>query len=266
MSPASRQTWRPDREDVKRSIIEVGLSMLAAEGVAMGADRLSLERAAAGAKVSRAAAYKLWKGLDLRPQEAFQLDVLCHAAETLAAGEDIELERTMHAVADVLASVGPIEQLDDDRRREAFVRLVRTGAEENIRLLRASRHWNVYLAILAGTASRTRGGAADDSDPLTAAMRRGARRATLRYRPMYHEMASLFGQRLRAGYTLAQFATAAGCLAEGIAVRMPFSDEIEGVEGPYGLPGPWHLFAVALLALTREFFEPDPDVPWAHPL
>lgn len=261
MSSTTDRSWRPDPATVRQSIIEAGIELLAEEGVALAADRMSIERAAARAKVSRAAAYKLWTGLDERPQDAFRNDVLLHAAEQVLTGTEDELNGTMGVIMATLQRYGPIPELDPEERHAVLREVVRVGALSNLQQLVNSSNWHVYLSVLANVCSR---GGADEPAPLglVGAIRTGSDRAAALYGPMYLALGQIFGMRIRPGYRIEQFTVAAASLVDGVALRADLSEHVDGITGPYPSEGPWHLFAVSFLALVREFFEADPDVPW----
>ena len=102
------------------------------------------------------------------------------------------------------------------------------------------------------------------SGELRAAWDEGEQRLIDRYKELYMTMAAMFGFRMRYCYTWEQFDTAAGAIAEGIALRVPISPHVTGImrnTGPDGTEQEWTLFAVCFEALLRQFFEPDPDSP-----
>ncbi|MFV0306664.1 MAG: hypothetical protein ACK5OX_02845 [Desertimonas sp.] len=258
----NERSWRPDAADTKQAIVEAGYQLIADEGVALAADRVSIERAAAMAKVSRAAAYKLWSGLDQRPQDAFRNDVICFAAEDAVLIGSGSYDATSAAVSEMLDGLTPISGLDAPERREAFRTIVKTGARENFRQLVDRPEWRVHLATLAAVRSQ-RGGLDPAHGAVSDAIRRGSERAAKTYAPLYVDVTERFGMRLRAGYEIDHFAIAAGALAEGLVLRALTSRFIDDIEGPYADDGSWHLFAVGLLGLVREFFEPHPEIAWA---
>lgn len=259
------KSWRSSPEQTREQVLEGGVQLLSREGLALGADRISLERAAAQARVPRATAYRIWKDLPIKPQEAFQIDLLCHVAETQVGGSDAEIGETADAIFAVLEATGPPTELTHEKRAEALVRVVKAGAAQNLYILRTSPGWQVYAGIVASASSRLNANDETMANPpeLIEALERGAQIAAERYAPLYQGLAEMFGMRLRSGYTMEQFATIAGCLVEGLALRLPFSPHISGVQGPYPGIEEWDLFGVGFLGLLREFFEADPDV--AHP-
>ena len=258
--------WRPGPDEVRANVVRAGVELLATEGMSLGAERISLERAAAKARVSRAAAYKLWKDRPVSPGDAFRIDVLSYIAETVATGDDTEVETTVDAVGAVLEAAGPLEELDPDQRFEVLLDVIKAGSEANLAALRASPKWHLHVAILATYTSRANApdSSAPGDDEIRAALARGADHAAVRYAPLYAGMASLFGLRLRAGYTIEAFATAAGALVEAVGLREGFSSWLR-VTGPHDR-GEWSLFAVGFLGFVREFFEPDPESPVATPI
>ncbi|MFV0306665.1 MAG: hypothetical protein ACK5OX_02850 [Desertimonas sp.] len=253
--------WRPDADAVRRSVIDAGIELLAEEGLALAADRVSIERSAARAKVSRAAAYKLWSGLDRRPQEAFRDDVLVHSAEQVLRSTKEEMTSTVTAIAEALERFGPIADLAPDQRRRALREVVRVGALANLEQLIASPGWHIYLSVLA--AVRSRDLSAEPAPPkLVEAIRIGSEQATRLYGPTYVMLGQLFGMRIRPGYEVEELTAAAAALVDGMALRVGLSDHLTDIASPYDTDGPWHLFAVAFMGLVREFFEADPEVPW----
>lgn len=65
---------------------------------------------------------------------------------------------------------------------------------------------------------------------------------------------------MRYCYTWEQFDTAAGAIAEGIALRVPISPHVTGIMrnmGPDGTEQEWTLFAVCFEALLASADAPD---------
>jgi hypothetical protein len=72
----------------------------------------------------------------------------------------------------------------------------------------------------------------------------------------------LLGYRLRDPLTVRQFLNAAGALSEGCSLRDRVDSQMAGIvrpTGPAGEDQDWTIYAIGLEALTRQFFEPDPD-------
>lgn len=255
--------WRQSPDEMREAVVRAGVRLVTAEGVSLGAERISLERAAANARVSRAAAYRLWQGLAQPPSDAFRLEVLSSIASEVS-GNDEEVELTADAVGTEVEQAGPLEDLSDEERRALFLRMVATGTRQNIRFLLRSSQWHAYVAVLAAACSRltSEDPPTEETEAIVDALRRGEDRAVQKYAALYLTMSGAFGLRLRTGYAVENFATAAGALAEGVALRSLVSTFVEPA-GPYDLDGQMTLFGSAFLGLVREFFEPDPDAAWS---
>lgn len=248
------------------AVVDAGIDLLLRDGLGHGAERISLDRAAAHAGVARATAYRLWKHATVRPQEAFQTALLCRLAEYVV-DHDTEAVAAGDAVGAVLHGLASSEPLTAGERWWALVELVRVATRANL----LDRHGRPMLrmraGLLAAAATHAEDGELPDTEQreLFDALRTAAARSLERFIPQYVAIAEVFGLRVRAGYRLEQFALLAACVVEGLAMRLPFAaDEVIGVDTPYrDRGGDWTLFGVAMMGLIREFYESDPDSP--HP-
>lgn len=269
MSPSDPPPVEPPARDALATLLDAGIELLQQEGLGHGAERISLERAAAHAGVARATAYRLWKHATVRPQEAFQTALLCRLSEDLVRQDD-EATDAADSVALLFQQLGPIDQMNPAERWATLIEVVRVGSGANLMDRNGRPMWRLRAGLLAAAGTRTEAAAATgerEPDELVDALRHAAVRTLERYVPFYERIAGIFGMRVRAGYQIEQFALLAACIVEGLALRLPFSaDEVVDVRTPYSIRsgGPWSLFGVGVLGLIREFFEPDPDHP--HPM
>ena len=99
------------------------------------------------------------------------------------------------------------------------------------------------------------------------ALRQSYLSATAQMADVYERVMALVGFRPRPGLTVRQFAIAVAALTEGCVLRNRVdTEEMKGIwrtSEPGGEAREWTLFGLALDALTREFFEPDPH--WVPP-
>jgi hypothetical protein len=174
-------------------------------------------------------------------------------------GEVGALEATLTEVSAVLERLPDLESLTPVERGFWLQQIHRVGSNANVETMETARLWRCYVAVAAGLMSRR-----DIPDTLRKAWITGEERMVERYLELYRSMAELFGLQLRYCYTWEQFTTAAGALAEGLAIRAGVNPNVDSVRrrtGPDGTEQDWTLFAVGFEGLLRQFFEPIPGAP-----
>ncbi|MFV0307841.1 MAG: hypothetical protein ACK5OX_08875 [Desertimonas sp.] len=254
------------RRDTLGALLDAGIDLLELEGLALGAERISLERAAAHAGIGRATAYRLWRDAPLRPQEAFQAAMLCAVVEELSA-QDEAWSRVAGAVTDALGRIGPLDRMTPRERWSALVEVIRVGAAIELGDRYGRPIWRMRAGLLAAAGTRLEAPATSDVGPddLIDALRTTAIQVLERHVPLYHQIMGHFGLRVREGYRVEHFTLLAICVIEGVSLRLPFSPrEVTDVQTPYS-PGDgsgWTLVGAAVVGLVREFFEPDPEASW----
>ena len=244
-------------------MLRAGVDLLLEEGLATGAERVTLDRAAIHAGVSRASAYRLWGGGSVKPQTRFSLDLIVQFAEYLPVGGDDDAKRTEEAIVAAVSELPDLRKASPEERWIALANVVRAGAWVNLTSIAASPSWWAYVGIAAATRSRELSAAGREADAsVHEALERGEARALQGFSDTYEALAELFGLEPRAPYEVGQFATAAAALVEGLALRMRFNPLVAAGPSPYD-ESPWDLFTIGFIALVREFFAPvmvTPDV------
>jgi hypothetical protein len=187
-------------------------------------------------------------------QADFQADVLATVA----------LDDHHHLVKLGLGAVKPIFDNVDLRsptsRQETMRELCRVVGELNARAVRQPNDWPLWIGVWALAASAQ---PLDHRQRIESALSTGLDRFTEQIVDAYGAMADLLGFRLRAPFSLRQFAIAADSLGQGYGLHERVDDSItERIElpsGPGGRLQKWTLFAVAFESLVQRFFEIDPD-------
>ncbi len=246
------------RENAMQATLQAGKELLRERGPAITLTNVPLEEAINLAGSPRASVYRAWQGYGEgdSARDNFHEALACYLLEEELAG-------------------GPTAVLFLEQQLEAFVeaypaeRLASLPVEERQELLRmtiaslgvlavqttGSKSWHARIAVAAAIASQPE----DQISPrLKEAYLRGEREASERYLPLYQKMASHFGMRIKAKYTLNHFASAVLGLAEGTRAReLYLSSHVPPLDET------WGLFNTSVLGLVREYFEADPEHP--HP-
>ncbi|HEY4929417.1 MAG TPA: hypothetical protein VIH95_09740 [Acidimicrobiales bacterium] len=251
---------RRTKEEIRELVMDAGRSILVEEGLGVGAGDLTFKRAferveaTTGERLTNASVIRrVWEN-----QADFQTDVLASVA---SAGESNgELNSTIEAVAPLFAA---LDRSSPEARLRSVSDVCRVAGEASFHAMVDSRSWSLWVGVwvLTATSSPT-----PHSDRLRRALVDGYELDTTRWGEMHGGLAAHLGMRLRAPFTLRQFTVAVGALVEGCVLRQIGADDLALIErptGPGGTMQPWTLFAVGLEALTRQFFELDPD--WVPP-
>jgi len=230
--------------------------MLRDQGLGNGAEALTFKKVferveeESGIRVTNASVIRrVWKN-----QADFQADVLM----------TIALDDHHHLVELGLGAVKPILDNVDVRsptsREETMRELCRVVGGVNARAVRQPSDWPLWIGVWALAAS---GQPLDYRQRIESALFTGLDKFMEQVVEAYSAMADLLGFRLRAPFSLRQFAVAADSLGQGYGLHErvdgSIAEEIELATGPGGRLQTWTLFAVAFECLVQRFFEIDPD-------
>jgi hypothetical protein len=184
-----------------------------------------------------------------------------YQADVLAT---IALDDHRHLVELGVGTVKPILDNVDlhslTSRQETMRELCRAAGELNARAVRQPNDWPLWIGVWALAAS---GQPLEHRQRIESALFAGLDRFTEQVVDAYSAMAGFLGFRIRAPFSLRQFAVAADSLGQGYGlherVDESMTEEIDLPSGPEGRVQKWTLFAVAFESLVQRFFEIDPD-------
>lgn len=253
MSRAERP--RRSREELRALLMDVGQSILLEEGLGARADALTFKRAFeriksdTGVGLTNASVIgRLWTN-----QADYQTDVLVALASDRSRS-------TVNEVADVVAKVLEECDLSTPEARAASLREVcRVAGETQGNALRHSASWSLWINLWAMATSSS---LADRQHRILTTLMEGYEEINQHAEEVFGFLMMLLGYRLRAPLTIRQFLNAAGALSEGCSLRDRVDSRMVGIVRPTGPDGEdqeWTIYAIGLEALTREFFESDPD-------
>ena len=263
-SPDSRSPRR-SRAELKELLLAAATEILRDEGVGVATTAITYQRVfthlerTRGVRVTRGSVHeRIWAS-----QRDFQLDVLRRVARWDPSGSNAATEA---AVGEVLATA---DLTSEAGRTDTLRDLCRVVGPVNLAAAEERDHWSSWIGIaLALSGSRF-----DDSSERQALLDTVAdtyRRLTddlvemneassrlLRRRPR----ADLFESEAEGDRFLTMMATA---LADGVALRQQFTDDLPELElptGPGGEAQTWHPYSVAMWAMLSSLTEPVPDEP-----
>lgn len=247
-------------EQRREELVMHGLAQIAAEGVSIRLDTVSLAEAARAHGMTLADAESLWPGGDdpeARYREAVAVRVLEEQPAIGDAGgfEGTALTETLVAVSALVEEMPDLTTLSAAERGRWLQRIYRAGTDANLSLADESLLWRSYVAISTVALSQP-----SASEALRAAWVKGDESTATRYLNVYSVLASMFGLRLRYCYTWPQFTTAVSAVSEGLMIRSNVREEVRVLERATGADGElerWTLFAVCFEALVKQFFESD---------
>jgi hypothetical protein len=253
---AERRQPRQAKEDLRKLLLETGRSMLRDQGLGNGAEALTFKRVFErvgkehGIRVTNASVIRrVWEN-----QADFQADVLA----TIALDDHhLLVELGVGAVKPILDNV---DLGSPTSRQETMRELCRITGELNARAVRLPSDWPLWIGVWALAASDQ---PLDHRQRIESALSTGLDRFIDQVVHAYAAMADFLGFRIRAPFSLHQFAVAADSLGQGYGLHERVDDSItEEIELPTGSGGQlqkWTLFAVAFESLVQRFFEIDPD-------
>ena len=254
-SVTTRRQPRRSKEDLRSLLLEAAQAILREEGLGVGTDALTFKRVFdrvekdTGLRLTNASVIRrIWEN-----QADYHTDVLVDIAAD-DGREDVD--RTIDALGPVL---GSIDLSTPERRFAAMSELCRVGGAANIRALRESRDWSLWIGVWA---LATAGESTDQRKRIQLALLEGYESVTELYEQTYLALFELLGLRIRPPFTIRHFTVAVGALAEGCTLRNRVDAEMEGIvlpSGPDGDDQEWTVFGIGLEALARRFLELDPD-------
>lgn len=249
-----RRPARRTRDELRTLLVQAGAEMLWEQGLAAGAEHLTFKRVfqhlerTSGVRVTHASVIgRIWPN-----QEEFQTEVLTNLAALETPDVDAEVEAALTGLEDLDVST-------PEARWRTALDICRRGGEASFRTIVASRTWPRWmglwaLAVVDVDSVRKR--------PIVEALVRAEAHASDCYEARYGAAMAVLGLRMRAPFTVRQFAVAIDAFTEGCALRAGVdptaSHPIGRPTGPGGAEEEWTLFAVGLEALVRQFVEPDP--------
>jgi hypothetical protein len=250
---------RKSRDELRELLLQTGRSMLREEGLASGAEALTFKRVFErveqehGIRLTNASVIRrVWDNL-----AEFQTDVLIEVART---SSDDEIEFAVDAAGPALRD---LDLTSPASREAALVELCRVGGAVSAQAVLQSKDWPLSIGVWALSAT---GPPTEERKRIGEALLSGFEAYTERIEALYGAMVSFLGLRLREPFTLHDFFVAEDSLSEGYGLRNRVDAGagrvIRRPTGPGGEEQEWTIFAVALEALMRQFFELDPD--W-HP-
>lgn len=231
-------------------IIDAGLAVLYRRGLRATASHVPMTEAlcvleeAHGTKLSMGSIFgkdRLWPSV-----KEFQIDLFA-AAVSDGDGPTDDSRALVDALPDLREA--PYED-----RIAGLEELCRLGGLLNDRLVKwdDQRTWTIWVAIWATAVSDSEAG-----DELLPMLRESELRTADGFAQMTGLALGRLGLRVREGYTLEQFATAAVALTDGIKLRSTIVPErTRGIRRP-GDDEEWSLLGLGVLALAMQFFEDE---------
>ena len=247
---------RKSREELRELLLQTGRSMLREEGLSSGAEALTFKRVFErveqehGIRLTNASVIRrVWDNL-----ADFQTDVLIEVAR---ASSDEEIEFAVDAAGPALRD---LDLTAPESRERALVELCRVGGAVSAQAVLQSKNWPLSIGVWALSAT---GQPNEERQRIGEALLSGFEAYTERIEALYGAMVSFLGLRLRERFTLHDFFVAEDSLSEGYGLRNRVDAGARKVilrpTGPGGEEQEWTIFAVALEALVRQFFELDPE-------
>jgi hypothetical protein len=245
---------RHSREELRALLLTAGRSILLDEGLGTGADALTFKgafdrvQAETGVKLTNASVIgRVWGNLD-----DYQTDVLVELASDTSRSNVPE-------VAELVAEVLATSDLSTSAARSAALSEVcRAVGEALSDALRHSSSWSVWINLWATAVSSD---LPDRHQRVLSKLMEGYDIINQQGEEAFSGLMTIFGYRPKEPLTVPQFFSAVGALAEGCSLRDRVDTQMVGImrpTGPHGADQPWTIFAIGLLALVKEFFEPDP--------
>ena len=252
---ADRGRTRQPKSELRQIMLEAGTAILREEGIETSSTNLTFKRVFerverdTGRKLTNASVIKrIWEN-----QSDFQADVLVDIAHD---DNRPEVGVTMVAVQDVLATV---DLTSEEGRLRGLSELCRVVGATSRGAIAESLAWPLWISVVAIATSTTN---LEQRDRLCAALSDGYELVTDFWEGVYGGLAALIGLRPRAPLTVRQFTIAVSALSEGDSLRGHVERRHVTVDLPTGPDGEvqeWTLYSLAIAAVAREFFEPDPD-------
>ena len=269
-----RQESAALRERVLQTAVEMVGQM---DALTIGIEDLSMEQVIREAQAPRSSVYRLW------PYRGdFTDDVLVALASPQHMSNLAFDEETTEGAEQDAANVRAEDLADPEFRRVLTQTLVRKWALFDLQRLTASREWQEYIALIAGTQFVR---SIDARERLAIELQKCERTFIERMATFYESMSKMLGLRLRPGLTYRHLALALAAILEGVALRQTLVAATkdtprrlltnaeqdwtlaEIVEQPLETDSPppteeadqWHLATYAFQAILDGFTEEDPN-------
>lgn len=225
-------------DETRRLLIDTGIAMLHERGVTAGVSHIRLQDVLGRAGLTTGAAYRLWSD-----QEDFHRELAVAATRWR---DDAPITRTIAAIRNLVDEHAPLRQV---------IRVAAAAHVEGFGDAASSPRQpsTTFLTTLALRAT------ARHSPDLQAASSARHKESIDSFADLYATLMKVYDIRVRAPFTLRQFAVALAALGEGFALQA-----IEGEAHPIvqlaaadgGTGEDWTLFGVAVEAVLEAFTEP----------
>ena len=215
-------------ERTREAVLEAGVSMLLERGPEPGVRHVRLVDAAQRAGYTTGAVYRCWAS-----QDAFQRELAVAASHHRATS-------VIHNI--VLAVRASVEH------GAPLAEIIRVAANDNIRAPRSDEG-------LAALAIRASGG----SEEIRAASRLRFLDGIAEHAHCYGTLLRLHGRRVRAPFTIDDFALGLGALGDGFTIQTELRIRHPSVDRddlPEGVGRDWSMFAVLVEAFVERLTEP----------
>lgn len=241
------------RDQARNALLASGREMLSEAGLSGGIGRVTLAEAINRSGVPRPSAYRVFGETDLDPQRAFHEELIIDITEVGPALDVASLAESVRSVLDEVEKIG-VEATPEDLTwylRE-LVRLAATTAQDTTF---TETPIGVYVSVLASTLDAAR------NDRVEAAARQAEEATVNAFIPFLREALTLFGLRLRSGWTFLELSEALifAILGALLTARVtPGSSELELTTGREGESQAWTPLGITLLGIAGQAAEPDP--------
>lgn len=250
---------RRRRAELEQIVIEAGLDLLMAEGIGIGADRVSYAdvfrrvEEKHGFRITQASVHgRIWES-----QRDFQLALLERAAEFDASDrlrETADAASAVLAEADVSTLVG---------RRRALRELCRTAGLANVEVIKRSSDWKLRKSVETGFAFTQ----SDDYRKLGELLAKSRNEVDQRYAEMIEFLLGRVRCRPKPGYRhlespVRHVVLLIAASLEGMHVRATAEDmgELALPTGADGMTQVWHPHAVSIWHAISAVFELDGEL------
>ena len=241
------------KDQAKNALVEAGREILAEVGLSGGVGRVALTEAINRSGVPRPSAYRVFGETDLDPQRAFHEQLIVDITESGPAFDVASLAESVCGVLDEVKQIG-VEATPEALTwyLRDLVRVAATGAQA---ATFAETPIGAYMSVLASTLDEVR------NDRVEAAARQAEEATVNAFIPFLREALTLFGLRLRSGWTFLELSEAliSAILGALLTARVtPGSSELELTTGREGESQAWTPLGITLLGIAGQAAEPDP--------